>query len=49
MGTHDMGAMRHQRARRLHAETGGNARQQHALARKIDTFEDFVGGGFRAE
>ena len=38
-GADDMGAMRRQRARRLHAETGGDARHQHALPRKIDTFE----------
>ncbi len=43
------GAVRLEGADRLHAEPGGGARHQDALARQIDVFEDFISGGFRAK
>ena len=48
-GADDFRAVRDERARRLHAETGRHAGHQHALAFQVYALEHFVGGGCRAE
>ena len=48
-GADDLGAVGDERARRLDAEPGRDAGDEHALAGEVDAGEDLVGGGQGAE